>query len=188
MKKMLKWCVVMALAAGCAHVSVATKEPIKLDVSMRVDVYQHVERDVNAIEDMITGPPAAPGAAEKTSLMDLLVPAAYAAPSSGLPDEVAVAIERRKERRPQILLLASQGYIGENASGFLDIFDKASLDPGKRSMVEEENKDRLVIFAYVAKKNGASVEETGKVFADRIQQDAAAGTPIEESSGKWVVK
>ena len=98
------------------------------------------------------------------------------------------ALHRRKERRARIVLLASQGYIGENSNGLLDVFDKGSLDQGKLTMVEEENKDRLVIFEYVAKKNNTSVEDTGKVFGDRIQKDAAAGTPIEESSGNWVVK
>jgi len=187
MKNMVKWCAILVFVMGCARVSIDSKDPIKLDVSMRVDVYQHVSNDVDSIEDMIAGPPEGE-ALGKTSLLDLFVPAAYAGSISDLPDEVVVAIERRRGRRAQIVLLASQGYIGENENGFLDVFDKNSLDAGKLTMVEEENKDRLVIFEYVAKKNGASVEDTGKVFGVRIQKDAAAGTPIEESQGQWVVK
>jgi len=34
------------LTVGCAKVQVqAPKEPIKVDISMRLDVYQHVEKD-----------------------------------------------------------------------------------------------------------------------------------------------
>jgi hypothetical protein len=41
---------------GCARVNmVAPKEAIKLDVSMRLDVYQHVAKDVDSIEDMVSG-------------------------------------------------------------------------------------------------------------------------------------
>ncbi len=190
MRNAIKWCALMLLVAGCARVSIDSKDPIKLDISMRVDVYQHVARDVDSIEDMIAGPreEQEAEAPQKTSLLDLIVPAAYAGELSDFPDEVVVAIERRKERRVRIVLLESQGYIGENERGLVDIFDKASLDPGRVTMIEEENKDRLVIFEYVAEKNGASVEETGRVFADRIQKDAVAGTPIEESPGEWVVK
>ncbi len=190
MKKAIKWCAVMMLVVGCARVRIDSKDPIKLDVKMRLDIYQHVARDVDSIEDMIAGPQEKEGAQvlQKTSLLDFIVPAAYAGKLADFPDEVVVAIERRKERRAGIVLLESQGYIGENENGFIDVFDKVSLDPGKLTMVEEENKDRLVIFEYVAKKNGASVGETGRVFADRIQKDAAAGTPIEEGQGEWVVK
>ncbi len=189
MKNAMKWCALMVLVVGCARVNIESKDPIKLDVSMRVDVYQHVARDVDSIEDLIAGSPKEGAAAvPKTSWLDRIVPCAYAGGLSDFPDEVVVAIERRKARRSQILLLASQGYIGENENGFVEVFEKTSLDPGRLAMIEQENKDRLVIFEYVAKKNRTSVEETGKVFADRIQKDAAAGTPIEESSGDWVVK
>jgi uncharacterized protein YdbL (DUF1318 family) len=186
--RVIKWCAVLVFVVGCAHVRIDSKEPIKLNVNMRVDVYQHVARDVDAIEDMIAGPQVSEAAFDKTSLLDFFVPVAYAQKTSRLPDDVMAAIERRRGRRPRIILLESQGYIGESSSGFIDVFDKISLDATKLAMVEEENDDRLVIFEYVARKNGTSVEETGKIFAGRIQQDAAAGTPIEESPGGWVVK
>jgi len=189
MKKTIKWCAVAIFLVGCARVDVGSKEPIKLDVNMRLDIYQHVASDAASIEDMVSGPQKKEGAApQQTSLFDLIVPAAYAQDASGFPAEVAAAIERRKARRERIVLLASQGYVGENKQGFIDIFDKTSLDSAKIELVEQENKDRLIIFEYVAKKNGASVAETGKIFAERIQKDAAAGTPIEGTPGQWVVK
>ena len=46
---------VAIIAVACAKVSVETKEPIKVDVNMRVDIYQHVVEDVQSINDQIYG-------------------------------------------------------------------------------------------------------------------------------------
>ncbi|MDD5729736.1 MAG: hypothetical protein PHN57_01210, partial [Candidatus Omnitrophica bacterium] len=44
------------LVLGCARVRVeAPKEPIKVDISMRLDIYQHVTKDINDIENIVTG-------------------------------------------------------------------------------------------------------------------------------------
>ena len=61
------------LIVGCAHIKMeAPKEPIKLDVSMRLDVYQHVENDINQIENTINAPPKNPSKiSDKHSLLDL---------------------------------------------------------------------------------------------------------------------
>ena len=41
---------------GCASVQVnAPKEPIKMDISMRLDVYQHVVKDIDDIESIVAG-------------------------------------------------------------------------------------------------------------------------------------
>ncbi|MDP2911312.1 MAG: hypothetical protein Q8N76_03140, partial [Candidatus Omnitrophota bacterium] len=41
---------------GCARVRVeAPKDPIKLDISMRLDIYQHVAKDIDAIEGIVSG-------------------------------------------------------------------------------------------------------------------------------------
>ena len=41
------------IAFGCAKVQVETTKPIKVDVNMRVDVYQHVVKDVESVNDQI---------------------------------------------------------------------------------------------------------------------------------------
>ena len=41
---------------GCARVMVqAPKEPIKVDISMRLDVYQHIQNDIDDIESIVSG-------------------------------------------------------------------------------------------------------------------------------------
>jgi uncharacterized protein YdbL (DUF1318 family) len=60
------------------------------------------------------------------------------------------------------------------------------------TLVQQENKDRTLIYEYIAKKNGASVEETGKIFSRQIHQDVEPGTPVEvlDPYGKftWIRK
>jgi hypothetical protein len=47
---------ILFLSVGCARVRVeAPKEAIKLDISMRLDIYQHVAKDIDAIEDIVSG-------------------------------------------------------------------------------------------------------------------------------------
>ena len=46
----------MFLSIGCATVRMkAPKEPIKVDISMRLDIYQHVQKDIEAIENIVSG-------------------------------------------------------------------------------------------------------------------------------------
>ncbi len=169
---------------GCARVSVESKEPIKLDVTMRLDIYQHVAKDADAIEDMVNAPAPAPG---PVSASWFGVTEAYAA-DEGYSPEVQAAIERRQQRRADLNRLEARGELGENAEGFVEV--RGGGDDA-RALAQQENKDRRLIYAFVAEKNGTSVESAGAVFAQRIQRDAASGTPIEVSEGgatRWMVK
>jgi hypothetical protein len=76
---------------GCARVQVrAPKDPIKLDISMRLDVYQHVEKDIDAIENIVSG-------SGDQGFLDVFVKEAYAADE--LSPEVEQAALRRRDRR-----------------------------------------------------------------------------------------
>src|SRR5512135_2299954 len=178
----IKGGLILFFLLGCARVNIQTKEPIKLDVTMRVDVYQHVSKDVNSIEDMIKTPAA--GQVGKTSLIFWGVSSAYA--QEGYPADVQNAIDRRRDRRARLEALEAQGVIGENAAGMTELKGAGSSDAA--GIVADENNDRRAINEYVAQKNGASVDDTAKVSAKRIQADAPAGTPIEVSAGQWRVK
>jgi hypothetical protein len=174
----LKMALSLFFVLGCARVSLESKKPIKLDVTMRVDIYQHVTQDVQAIEDMISSP-------KKTSMFFWGIQEAYA--QEGFPANVSQAIEQRKSRREELVSLLSQGVIGENAAGFVEVKDASRADSAA-SLVSAENSDRQTIYAYVAEKNGATVAETGKIFAKRIRADAPAGTPIQSEDGSWTKK
>ena len=50
MKKIFLACCAVVIGLGCARVRVeAPKEAIKVDISMRLDVYQHVQKDIDEI-------------------------------------------------------------------------------------------------------------------------------------------
>ena len=80
---------VVCLSFGCAGVQVGgTKEPIKVDVTMRLDIYQHIEKDIDAIESIVSGS-SKDGPADKQSLLDFCCRNAYAE-GAGLCNNVVI--------------------------------------------------------------------------------------------------
>jgi uncharacterized protein YdbL (DUF1318 family) len=177
---------------GCARVRVeAPKEPIKVDISMRLDIYQHVEKDINAIEDIVSGAPSpAPAKVAPQSFLNLFLDSAFAADGS-LSPEVEQAALRRRDRLGDLNAQESKGIIGENKSALVEI--RASAEATTESLVRSENSDRMIIYKSIAEKNGTSVEEVQKLYAKKLQENAPSGTPIEAynaSTGKysWSIK
>ena len=183
---------VAVLALGCARVRVeAPKEPIKVDISMRLDVYQHVTKDINDIENIVSGNEQPKAATGPQSMLPSFIGTAYA--QEGLSADVENAALRRKDRRSQVSALESRGVIGENRLGLVSIRKPEAADASTESAVIAENRDRMAIYDGVAKKNGTFVDEVQKIYAKRLQKDAPAGTPIEvldEASANysWQVK
>lgn len=171
---------------GCARVSLDTKKPIQVDVKMRVDIYQHVAQDVANIEDLISSEPKG----KQVSFFFLGEREAWAETDEeeGYPADVLRAIERRKARRNELVRWEQRGVIGENRIGKVELADPAFSDKDVIRLMNEENEDRSIIYSYVAEKNLAGVEETGRVFAQRIQADAPPGTSIQSSSGEWTIR
>ena len=145
----------------------APKEPIKLDISMRLDIYQHVAKDIDAIEDIVSGNESRPASGDKGSMLDMLVTEAYAQDSFG--PEVEQAAYSRRDRRPQLVSLEENGAVGENNLGLVEI--KGNADPSIKALVDAENADRMVIYKAIAAKNGISVEEVQQIYAKKIQEN-----------------
>ncbi len=170
--------------AGCVGVEVkAPKEPIKVDITMRLDVYQHVQQDIDSIESIVTGSDKLGPAVSQQSFLDRLVPTAHA---QTIDPEVEKAALRRKARYEKIVSLEKQGILGENLSGL--VVARKVTDPSAAAIADEENSDRMAIYRGIAKKNGTSVESVQKLYAERLQLDAPAGTPLEKSPGNWQIK
>ena len=167
------------LNLGCARVRVeAPKEPIKVDIAMRLDIYQHVQKDIDAIEDIVSGAQNESKPAEKQSLLEYCVNFAYA--QEGLSPEVEEAALRRKDRYAQINSWQEKGIVGENKLGLLEVRDKKAVDTQLlEELIKAENNDRVVIYQSLAKKNNTSLEEIQKIYAERLQRDVPTGTPIE---------
>lgn len=173
------------MMAGCATVKLqAPEEPMKIDITMRLDVYQHVQNDINTIEDFVTGAgKSAPAVSQTLSLLDSFTDTAYA---DELSPEVEQAAVRRKDRYNELISLEKRGIVGENISGLVTL--RGSGDSAVAKLVRDENNDRMVIYREIASKNGASLENVQKLYAGRLQSDASSGTPIETSSGNWQTK
>lgn len=153
---------------GCARVRVeAPKDPIKLDISMRLDIYQHVAKDIDAIEDIVSGNEKKPGIGGKQGTwLDVFVKDAYAQESFG--PEVEQAAYSRRDRKPQLDSLEASGTVVENQLGLVEI--RGSEDPSVKVLVDAENADRMVIYKAIAAKNGVSVEEVQQIYAKKIQE------------------
>ncbi|MFH1397888.1 MAG: DUF1318 domain-containing protein [Candidatus Omnitrophota bacterium] len=175
------------LAIGCARLSVqGSKEPIKVDITMRLDVYQHVEKDIDAIEGIISGAKDKSKPANKQSFLSNFIPSAYA--QEGLSPEVEQAALRRKDRINELRALESKAIVGENKLGLVEARDLSQTTSTVKQIIDAENSDRIIIYKAVAAKNGTSLEEVQRIYAKRLQSDSPSGTPIEVLNEGWRVK
>jgi uncharacterized protein YdbL (DUF1318 family) len=177
---------ILVIGMGCARVRVeAPKEPIKVDISMRLDIYQHVAKEIDDIESIVSG------SKDKGSLLNIFVTDACA--QEGLSPDVEKAALSRKDRRPMLAALEQKGVVGENKSGLVEIVPGQNGDASVSELVSKENNDRMVIYRSVSAKNGASLDEVQKMYAKRLQSDAPSGTPTQVLNGQsgsyeWKVK
>jgi uncharacterized protein YdbL (DUF1318 family) len=173
----------LTLTFGCARVDVGgTEKPIKVDVTMRVDVYQHVVKEIDGIEDMVRSEEPAK-TEEPQSFLNLFCSSAWAADFS---PQVQEAVSGRKARLSRINQLLSQGVIGENNQGVLTI--RKSADSETENLVSAENIDRETIYQDLALRNNASIDEIRIIYAEKMQVLAPAGSSIQDASGNWKIK
>ena len=52
-------------------------------------------------------------------------------------------------------------------------------------IVADENSDRGVLYAEVAKRTGVSVDDSGRARAKQIAANSAAGVWIQKEDGSW---
>jgi uncharacterized protein YdbL (DUF1318 family) len=135
---------------------------------MRVDVYQHVVKDVESIEDEIFGNTS-------QQFNSLLLQNVYAADYT---DEVRLAIEQRKVRMPALEGYLEKGYIGENRHADLQVLEGRApqeLNDQLQKLVAEENRDRATIYQAVAQEREAQLSEVRKILFKDHYNRARAG-------------
>ena len=101
-------------------------------------------------------------------------------------DDAATIKKNMAERKPKIETLKKAGTIGENKSGYLEAMKDAKLEDADKKLLEDENKDRKVVYAAIAKKEGSTVDKVGELRAKQIRSKAAEGEYIQGEDGKWV--
>jgi uncharacterized protein YdbL (DUF1318 family) len=175
---------------GCARVRVeAPKEPIKVDISMRLDIYQHVEKDIADIESIVSGGKSPSSKSDKNSGRRLFLGIAYA--QEGLSTEVESAALRRRDRFSSLSSLEEKGIVGEDKAGLGSVRMQDKADAAVKEIISEENADRMIIYKAVAQKNNTSLSEVQKLYSKKLQENAPSGTPVEvldEATGKSIWK
>ena len=112
---------------------------------------------------------------------------AFAVPQAlSAADDAATIKKNMAERKPKIETLKKAGSIGENKSGYLEAMKDAKLEDADKKLLEDENKDRKVVYAAIAKKEGSTVDKVGELRAKQIRSKAAEGDYIQGEDGKWV--
>ncbi|MDF3059875.1 MAG: hypothetical protein K0R17_4090 [Rariglobus sp.] len=90
---------------------------------------------------------------------------------------------RMEQRIGQIDALKTQGILGENNRGLLEV--RSGDDQG---VAAAENADRAVVYAALAKKTGATPDAVGKARAKQIAAASAKGVWVQGENGEWTKK
>lgn len=175
----------LVITVGCASVEVkAPKEPIKMDIAMRLDVYQHVVKDVDDIESIVEGR-SSKSTAMVRSIDNFFVTNAYADDGT-LSPEATEAAYRRRDRRGELTALEISGALGEGHSAL--VVARSAVDGRAQQIMSEENIDRMIIYRAIAQKNGSSVDGVQKVYAERLREGLPSGAYFQNLDGSWTQK
>jgi len=154
------------LLSACAGptVNLATSQPIKVDISMRLDVYQHNRDGIKK-----------PGA--NTTAVAPVDPEAS-----------------RRNRMADVQLFKNSRLVGESRDGLLSIQGNAPGDYGEyvRKTVAQENADRMAMMKASAEKDKTPLSDLQQKQAELWRNRAFTGELIEvqeaEGSWKWIPK
>ena len=156
--------------AGCANgptINLYTKkplkvDPLKVDLNMRVDVYQHPDASV---QKRVTA--TQPAATED-------------------------AQTRLRNRMGEVQVLKNNRIVGESRQGLLEIRNKPPGEFGEyvQRLVDAENKDRLAMMQDIGQKKTLAPEEVQRQQAELARNKAFSGEWIEvpQSDGTFVWK
>ncbi len=93
---------------------------------------------------------------------------------------------RSVERLPNIDNLWNRGLTDENNEGYVTA--RSSLNSTEMAWVQEENRDRQTLYAYIAHKTGAAQTEAGRLRAIQMTEMAKSGLWVQTEAGKWTRK
>ncbi len=157
----------LALLAGCAGptVNLATSEPIKVDIAMRLDVYQHS--------------PA--GSASKPAKTE----------TAKAPADVESS---RRNRMADVQEFKNSRIVGEGREGLLVIRIDTPGDYGDyvRKTVAAENADRIALMKSEAEKEKIPLADVqkrqGELWQKRSFKDEWIEVAQPDGSWKWIQK
>jgi len=92
---------------------------------------------------------------------------------------------RMAQRLPQIDALKTQGVVGENNRGMMELRG-GDVDAG--DTVAAENRDRGFVYAEIAKQTRTTVEQVARHRARQIAASSAPGVWLQKDDGTWYKK
>lgn len=97
-------------------------------------------------------------------------------------DAVKVRMSQRLSKLDQ---LKASGALGENNRGMIEL---RGGDADAGDVMAEENRDRGIVYAALAKQTGAHAEQVGRARARQIAASSAPGVWLQKTDGSWYQK
>ncbi|MBC2600265.1 DUF1318 domain-containing protein [Puniceicoccus vermicola] len=113
-------------------------------------------------------------------LLLTLASSAFAAASA---QDMRDARERIIERLPELENLWNRGLTGESNEGY--IVARSSLNSTQIGWIQAENRDRVILYSYVAERTGSDLFEVSRERAALIAEMAKGGLWIQDDFGNW---
>jgi uncharacterized protein YdbL (DUF1318 family) len=130
--------------------------------------------------------------------LDLLIPTANAQASANLDistPEIRAVTGSMQARFGELKKYFDTGAVGLTADGFIDVRDQNAVALAERAnvkrLVAEDNRDRVTLYAEIAKANGHPEweAEIRRIFAKRwVERGAQPGWYYQDASGAWQKK
>jgi len=116
----------------------------------------------------------------------LIAASAISLTASTTPETMRDARDRMIERLPDMENLWNRGLTGESNEGFVSA--RSSLNQTQIGMIQSENRDRALLFSFVAEKTGTDMFLVGRERAIQVYKMAKDRLWVQESDGRWVRK
>ncbi|MEM6415866.1 MAG: YdbL family protein [Pseudomonadota bacterium] len=78
--------------------------------------------------------------------------------------------------------------VGERNDGYLGVVAGKSADAALRREVAAVNQQRKAAYTRIAKQNGVSIRDTGRLTAEKLIAKAKSGECVQDASGSWIKK
>lgn len=100
-------------------------------------------------------------------------------------EDLGAVKARMGQRLSQLDQLKSEGAVGENNRGLLEVRGGGAT---AADVVAAENRDRAEVYAEIAKRTNVSAEQVGRQRARQIAAGSAKGVWLQGEDGAWYRK
>jgi len=195
MRFLLYWTLPLLLLNACVNVNVlVTFPPEKLENAAE-QIELDIEKNTSALPTKTSG--VFDGNAWCFRDGELLYAETVSSDQNVKIDSPSIvrAKERRAERYDAVDQYKTAGTVGENREGLLQILPENNLTREQlqqaQDLVNNENKDRLIIYQEIVRINNMpeeALKDVQKAFAKTQRKNARPGYFIQNDDGRWEEK